>query len=131
MSVSNSQLRTPLARVRGLGSAKTGTEHFWLQRLTAAANVLLTLGAVFVVLKLVGKDYAAARAVLANPLASILLLLLVVSATIHMRLGMQVIIEDYVHGEGAKIGLLLANTFFSIAIAAACGFAALKLGFGM
>jgi succinate dehydrogenase / fumarate reductase membrane anchor subunit len=131
MSISKSQLRTPLARVRGLGSARSGTEHFWLQRVTAAANVVLTVAVVLIVLRLVGKDYAAAKAVLSRPLVAILLLLFIASATIHMRLGMQVIIEDYVHGEGVKIGLLVLNTFFAIAIAVACGFAVLKLGFGM
>lgn len=127
---SNSSMRTPLGRVRGLGSAKSGTGHFWLQRVTAVANVILTLVFLGVVISLVGKPYPAAMAVLSQPLVAILMLLFTVSGVVHMRLGMQVIIEDYVHGEGLKIAAVMANTFFAIAIGAACVFALLKLSFG-
>jgi succinate dehydrogenase / fumarate reductase membrane anchor subunit len=128
--LSNSSMRTPLARVRGLGSAKSGTGHFWLQRVTAVANVILTIIFLGVVISLVGKPYAAAVATLSHPLVAILMLLFIVSGAVHMRLGMQVIIEDYIHGEGAKIAAVMANTFFAIAIGAACVFAVLKLSFG-
>jgi succinate dehydrogenase / fumarate reductase, membrane anchor subunit len=127
---SNSSMRTPLGRVRGLGSAKSGTGHFWLQRVTAVANVILTVVFLGVVISLVGKPYQAAVAVLSHPLVAILMLLFTVSGVVHMRLGMQVIIEDYVHGEGLKIAAVMANTFFAIAIGAACVFALLKLSFG-
>ncbi len=127
---SNSSMRTPLGRVRGLGSAKSGTGHFWLQRVTAVANVILTVVFLGVVISLVGKPYPAAVAVLSHPLVAILMLLFTVSGVVHMRLGMQVIIEDYVHGEGLKIAAVMANTFFAIAIGAACVFALLKLSFG-
>jgi succinate dehydrogenase / fumarate reductase membrane anchor subunit len=127
---SNSSMRTPLGRVRGLGSAKSGTGHFWLQRVTAVANVVLTIVFLGVVISLVGKPYPAAMAVLSHPLVAILMLLFVVSGVVHMRLGMQVIIEDYVHGEGLKIAAVMANTFFAIAIGASCVFALLKLSFG-
>ena len=123
-------MRTPLARVRGLGSAKSGTGHFWLQRVTAVANVILTIIFLGVVIALVGKPYPAAIALLSHPLVAILMLLFVVSGAVHMRIGMQVIIEDYIHGEGAKIAAVMANTFFAIAIGAACVFAVLKLSFG-
>lgn len=128
--LSNSSMRTPLARVRGLGSAKSGTGHFWLQRVTAVANVILTVIFLGVVICLVGKPYPAAIGILSHPLVAILMLLFVVSGCIHMRLGMQVIIEDYIHGEGLKIAAVMANTFFAIAIGAACVFAVLKLSFG-
>ena len=97
MSHDPNSLRTPLARVRGLGAAKSGTGHFWLQRLTAVANIPLTFAMVLIVLMLAKLDYAGARALVANPLVGILLIAFLVSAFVHMRLGMQVIIEDYVH----------------------------------
>jgi len=127
---SNSSMRTPLGRVRGLGSAKSGTGHFWLQRVTAVANVVLTIAFLGVVISLVGRPYQAALAVLSHPLVAILMLLFTVSGVVHMRLGMQTIIEDYVHGESLKIAAVMANTFFAIAIGAACVFALLKLSFG-
>jgi succinate dehydrogenase / fumarate reductase membrane anchor subunit len=129
-SPNQAQIRTPLARVRGLGSAKEGTDHFWRQRVTAVANLFLITFAVCLVLRLVGTSYAEAREVLANPLVTVALAMLVLSGTVHMRLGMQTVIEDYVHSEGAKIVLLMANTFFAIAIGATCILAVLKLGFG-
>ncbi|WP_332686836.1 succinate dehydrogenase, hydrophobic membrane anchor protein [Devosia sp.] len=128
--LSNSSMRTPLARVRGLGSAKSGTGHFWLQRVTAVANVFLALAFLVIVVSLVGKPHPAAVATLANPCVAILMLLFVISGAVHMRLGMQVIIEDYVHSEGLKIVAVMANTFFAIAVGAACAFALLKLSFG-
>ena len=128
--LSNSSMRTPLGRVRGLGSAKSGTGHFWLQRLTAVANVILTVIFVFVVVALVGKPYPAAMALLTQPCVAILMLLFILSACVHMRIGMQVIIEDYVHEEGVKILAVMANTFFAIAVGAASVYAVLKLSFG-
>ena len=123
-------MKTPMKRVRGLGSAKTGTDHFWTQRLTAAATMLLALALVVVLATTFGKDAVAARAVLAQPLVAVLLLLFIVSGVAHMRIGMQVIIEDYVHEEGAKVIALGLNTFFSAIIAVVCLFAVLKLSFG-
>ena len=123
-------MRTPLAKVRGLGSAHEGTNHFWRQRLTAIANVPLTLFFVGLLISLNGAGYTETRAVLSNPFVALILLLFVVSALYHMRLGMQVIIEDYIHGELGKIALLVLNTFFAIAVGVAAAFALLKLAFG-
>ena len=125
-----SSMKTPMKRVRGLGSAKTGTDHFWTQRLSAAATMLLAIALVVVLAGTVGKDAVAARAVLAQPLVAVLLLLFIVSGVAHMRIGMQVIIEDYVHEEGEKVIALGLNTFFSAIIAVVCLFAVLKLSFG-
>jgi succinate dehydrogenase / fumarate reductase membrane anchor subunit len=123
--------RTPLARVRGLGSAKSGTEHFWRQRLTAVANVPLTIAFVLIVFALLGRNHAAAQQILATPLVAIVMLLFIGSITYHMRLGMQVIIEDYVHDETAKLALIMLNTFFAVAVALASAYAIFKLSFGV
>jgi succinate dehydrogenase / fumarate reductase membrane anchor subunit len=122
--------RTPLAKVRGLGSAKKGTEHFWLQRLTAVANLFLVCFLIGLVTQLAGADSATVRKALGQPYIAVPLLLLVLSGVIHMRLGMQAIIEDYVHSEGRKLLALVLNTFFAILVGITCVFAVLKLSFG-
>ncbi|HEX6000827.1 MAG TPA: succinate dehydrogenase, hydrophobic membrane anchor protein [Hyphomicrobiaceae bacterium] len=122
--------RTPLAKVRGLGSAKAGTEHFRLQRVTAIANFFLVCFLIGLLVHYAGQDYATVRAALGQPWVAIPLLLLVLSGIVHMRIGMQVIIEDYVHGEGTKVLALLLNTFFAILVGITCVFAVLKLSFG-
>ena len=123
------RMSTPLARVRGLGPARSGTEHFWRQRLTAVANVPLVIAFVFIVIALLGRNHAAVVQILGSPLIAVILLLFILSITTHMRIGMQVIIEDYVHDEGTKLVMLMANTFFAIAVALACAFALLMLSF--
>jgi succinate dehydrogenase / fumarate reductase membrane anchor subunit len=123
-------MTTPLKRARGLGSAHEGPGHFLKQRITAAANVILTAFAVGLIGALAGTDLATVKATLAHPAVAIALVALIVSITVHMRIGMQVIIEDYVHGESAKMLLLLANTFFAAAVAVVSIFAILKLSFG-
>ena len=123
-------MRTPLKNVRRLGSAKEGADHFWQQRLTATANIVLVLVLIWFIAGLVGQDHAAAKAAVANPITAIALLLLVLSGIHHMRLGMQTIIEDYIHGDGSKVVLLMLNTFFAAAVGLACVFAVLKINFG-
>ncbi|MFZ5677386.1 MAG: succinate dehydrogenase, hydrophobic membrane anchor protein [Pseudomonadota bacterium] len=122
-------MRTPLGMVRGLGSAKTGTEHWWLQRVTAIANIPLVLFLVVFILCHLGADRAALVASIKHPLIAIGLIAAFLSILWHMRLGMQVVIEDYVHG-GWRIACLLANTFFTIALGVAALYAILSMSFG-
>jgi len=121
---------TPLKRARGLGSAKEGPGHFMLQRMTAVLNLVLVPFAVGLIATLAGADLAVVKSTLAHPIVAILLVALILSMAVHMRIGMQVIIEDYVHDEGAKLLFLLANTVFAFGVAAIAIFAVLKLSFG-
>jgi succinate dehydrogenase / fumarate reductase, membrane anchor subunit len=124
-------IRTPLARVRGLGAARSGTDHFWRQRLTAVANIPLTIAVVVIIVMLLGRNQAAVAQILGSPAVAIILLLFVISTTVHMRIGMQVVIEDYVHDELAKLVLVMANTFFTLAVGLTAAFGILKLAFGL
>jgi succinate dehydrogenase / fumarate reductase, membrane anchor subunit len=124
-------IRTPLARVRGRGAARSGTGHFWRQRLTAVANIPLTIAAVVIIVMLLGRNQAAAAQILGSPLVAIIMLLFIASIATHMRIGMQVIIEDYVHDDTAKLVLIMANSFFVIAVALASAYGIFKLSFGV
>jgi succinate dehydrogenase / fumarate reductase membrane anchor subunit len=122
--------RTSLSRARGLGSSRGGTEHFWQQRLTAVANLFLLGFLIFTVIRLAGEPYDVMRAYFASPFVTVPALLLAISAPFHMRIGMQVIIEDYVHGEGAKTVLLILNVFFALIVALTCIVSLIKLSLG-
>jgi len=124
-------IRTPLARVRGFGAAKSGTGHFWLQRVTAIANIPLTIAAVTIMIMLLGRNQPAAAQILGSPAVAIIMLLFITSTMTHMRIGMQVIIEDYVHDDIAKLSLLIANTFFVAIVGLTAVYGILKLSFGL
>ncbi len=119
--------RTALKTIRGLGSAKSGTDHFIKQRLTGLANAVLVVVLAVVAICLTEKPYAEAVAFVGSPWVAVPLALAFVSVAIHMKLGIQVVIEDYIHDDLARIVLVLANTFFAVAIAAVALFAIVKI----
>jgi succinate dehydrogenase / fumarate reductase, membrane anchor subunit len=127
----DTDMRTPLGRVRGFGSARSGTEHFWYQRLTSVALVPLTAAAILIVMSLLGRNHAAVVQILGSPIVAIIMLLFVLTTAYHMKLGMQVVIEDYVHDDAMKYTLLIGNSFFCVVVALAASFAILKLSFGV
>jgi succinate dehydrogenase / fumarate reductase membrane anchor subunit len=124
-------MRTPMGRVRGLGAAHSGTGHFWHQRVTSAAAVLLTIALLIIVVALLGRSHAAVVQILGSPLVAIIMLLFIGNSAYHMWIGMQEIILDYVHEDKLKLLSLMANTFFVFAVAFASAFAILKLSFGV
>lgn len=123
-------IRTPLAEVRGLGSAKKGTGEFVAQRLTAVALVVLTVAFVVIIVSLNGEPYETVVARLSSPFVALILAFGILATIVHMRIGMQVIIEDYVQGEMAKLALLILNWLFCWGVGLAALFAVLKLAFG-
>jgi len=120
-------IRTPRARVKGLGATGHGADHFWIQRLTGAANAPLMLALVAIVAAMWGRSYGQAVALVGSPFVAIPLLLAVLSVSVHMRLGMQTIIEDYVHDKGLKIAAVVANNFYAVAVAVACLYAIIRV----
>lgn len=124
------QMQTPLRKVRGLGSAKDGTAHFWRVRVTSVALVPLSLFVVGFLISLGGAGFAETRAALAQPVVTVLFGLFIVICLDHMRSGMEEVIQDYVHGELAKVILLMLNLFFIVILGAASLFALLKIAFG-
>jgi succinate dehydrogenase membrane anchor subunit len=128
--MSDERLRTPLGRALGLGSAKQGVEHWWVQRVTAVALVPLAVWFVAALVAHLGADHAAAIAWLRSPLAAVAMILLVVATFVHMALGLQVVIEDYVHHEATKIASLVLVRLACWALGAAALFAVLRVAFG-
>src|ERR1700722_2514120 len=124
-------MRTPLARVRNLGASHSGTSDFWRQRVTAVAMLLLILPVIIIVMMLLGHNQAGAKLILGSPVVAIILLLFIIASAWHMKIGMQVVIEDYVHGEKVKLAAIMANNFFSVAVALASIYAILKLSSGV
>ncbi len=124
---SRSSLRTPLGQVRGLGSAKDGTHHWWLQRVTAIALLPLTIWFVASLVVLAGSPFEVFTAWVAQPLVAVLLGIFVSVGIWHLKLGAQVVIEDYVHGEAAKVTTSLLVNFACVLVGAAALFSILKI----
>ena len=124
-------MRTPLGRVRNLGASHSGTSDFWHQRLTAVAMTLLTVPVLVVIFMLIGRNQAGAAQILGSIPIAVILLLFIIASTWHMKIGMQVVIEDYIHSEKLKLACVMANNFFSFAVALASIYAILKLSSGV
>ena len=124
-------MRTPLGRVRNLGAAHSGTSDFWRQRLTGVAMMLLMIPMIVIIMMLLGRNQAGAAQILGSLPIAVLLLLFIVASVWHMKIGMQVVIEDYVHNEKLKLVSVMLNNFFSIAVALASTYAILKLSSGV
>ena len=123
-------MRSELSKVRGLGSAKSGTEHFWMQRVTAIANVPLVIFLMWFIISHLGAARDDVLASIKHPLVAIFLVLSFASILMHMRLGLQMVIEDYVHGS-AKFAALLVNNFFALFLFVTAAYAILKMSFGI
>jgi succinate dehydrogenase / fumarate reductase, membrane anchor subunit len=122
-----SDLRSPLGRARGLGSAKDGTHHFWVQRVSAVALIPLALWFVFSLATLKDASFATVQWWVGYPAVAVTLVLFIAAALYHSMLGVQVVVEDYVGNEAMKITALLLSKFFHFAVAAASIFAVLKI----
>jgi succinate dehydrogenase / fumarate reductase membrane anchor subunit len=124
-------MRSPLGRAVGLGSAKEGVEHWWLQRITAVALVPLALWFVIAIIRLVGADVENVRDWVGSPLPAILLVLLLIATFYHAALGLQIVIEDYIHAALTKLGLLIVVRLACFALAVAGIFAVVSMAVGM
>ena len=124
------RMETPIARVRGLGSARSGAHHWWLERLTSVSTLLLFVWFVVSLLRLPSLEHSAVTEWLSAPLGAVPMLLLIVSTFWHLKLGLQVVIEDYVHEEGMKFVSITLLNFFTIAVGALAFFAVLRIAFG-
>jgi succinate dehydrogenase / fumarate reductase membrane anchor subunit len=124
-------MRTPLGRVRNLGASHSGTGDFWRQRITAVAMTLLIIPVLVIIMMLIGSNQAGAKLILGSLPAAIILILFIIASTWHMKIGMQVVVEDYVHSEKLKFVAIMANNFFSFAVALASIYAIFKLSSGV
>ncbi|MBX9820711.1 succinate dehydrogenase, hydrophobic membrane anchor protein [Afipia birgiae] len=135
MSANNAKpstsIRTPLSRVRGLGSAKSGTSDFFRQRVTAIAMVLLFVPVIVIIMSLLGRNQAGAAQILGSPLVAVIMILFIIASIWHMKIGMQVVLEDYVTDEKTKLAAIIANNFFSAAVGLASIYAIIKLSSGV
>ena len=131
MSSNPRHIVTPMRRVRGLGAARSGTAHFWYQRVTSVAGIPLSIALVIIIIALMGRSHAAVIQILGSPMVAVIMLLFILNTCYHMWIGMQEIILDYVHEDKLKFLSLMGNTFFVFAVGLTCAFAILKLSFGV
>ena len=131
MSLNLKSMRTPLGRVRNHGSSHSGTSDHWRQRISAVAMLLLLIPIIFVVMSVMGRNQAGAAQILGSPLVAIVMLLFIVASVVHMRIGIQIVIEDYVHDEKLKLVCAIANNFFAAVVSLASAYAIFKLSSGV
>ena len=124
------RMETPIARVRGLGSARSGAHHWWMERLTSVATLVLFVWLIVSVMILPDLSYGTVTDWLSDPLAAVPMLLLIVGTFWHLKLGLQVVIEDYVHEDGTKLFAITLLNFFVIGAGALAFFSVLKIAFG-
>ena len=127
----SSSMRTPLSKVRSLGSARSGTSDFFRQRITAVGMILLIVPAIVIIMTLLGRNQAAASQILGNPLVAVIMILFIIASVWHMKIGMQVVMEDYIHDEKLKLALIIANHFFCWSVGLASIYAIMKLSSGV
>ena len=130
-SNSSKSMRTPLGRVRNHGSGHSGTSDHWRQRISAVAMLLLLIPMIFIVMSVLRSNQAGVAQVLGTPLVAIPLLLFIVASVVHMKIGMQIVIEDYVHDEKLKLVCAIANNFFAAVVSLAAAYAIFKLSSGV
>ncbi len=129
--MSQRSMRTPLSRVRGLGAAHSGTTDFLRQRVTGIGLVLLFIPVLVIIMSLLGRNHAAAAQILGSPLVAVIMILFIIASCWHMKIGMQVVLEDYVHDERLKLVAIIANNFFAAAVGLASIYAIIKLSSGV
>lgn len=127
----STSMRTPLGRVRYMGAAHSGTSDFFRQRMTAVALILLFVPVIVIIMSLLGRNQVAAAQILGSPLVAVVMILFIISSVWHMKIGMQVVIEDYVSGEKLKLAAIIANQFFAFTVGLASIYAIIKLSSGV
>lgn len=127
----SASMRTPLGRVRYMGAAHSGTSDFFRQRMTAVALILLFVPVIVIIMNLLGRNQVAAAQILGSPLVAIVMILFIIASVWHMKIGMQVVIEDYISGEKLKLAAIIANQFFAFTVGLASIYAIVKLSSGV
>ena len=131
ISPKSASMRTPLGKVRSLGSARSGTSDFFRQRITAIGMILLIVPAIVIIMKILGSNQATSSQILGNPLVAVIMILFIIASVWHMKIGMQVVLEDYIHDEKLKLALVIGNHFFCWSVGLASIYAIVKLSSGV